>query len=538
MARTPIFRRLEQLISGFMEQENQRETNRELDHQAVSRRTLLMGIGAVAGAAVLSAPEFAAAATTTASPRIAVIGGGISGLSAAMTLKDAGYAATVYESTGRVGGRMHSNTSSWQNGQTSEWCAEFIDTGHKTILQMAQRFGLATTDFLQAQPSGSNDTLYLLNSYYPQTQFYDDFRPVYSTLKSQIQAIGSNTTYNTINSSGQFFDAMNLYQWIENYVPGGHGSKLGALLDSAYNQEFGLDSVEQSSLNLITVLGYQVKPGKVSIYGKSDQRYGIIGGNEALPQAIAAQIGLSAIKLNQRLTAISKNVDGSFTLTFSSGSSTATVIADRVIMTIPFSVLRGINYSAAGFDSLKKTAITSLGYGTNSKLSLQFSQRFWNGSGPWGSGNGNIYTDLPFQNAWDSTRGRPGATGILTGFTGGSLGSAFASQSPYTNTGISNYVKTFLSQLEKVWPGVSTFYNGSATLSTPWSDPNLLGSYSCWKVGQYTLFAGYEGVRQDRCHFAGEHCSGLFQGFMEGGAQEGIRAANEILADYRAGQTV
>jgi monoamine oxidase len=214
------------------------------------------------------------------------------------------------------------------------------------------------------------------------------------------------------------------------------------------------------------------------------------------------------------------------------------VVADRVIMTIPFSVLRSINYSAAGFDSLKKTAITSLGYGTNSKLSLQFSQRFWNGSGPWGAGNGNIYTDLPFQNAWDSTRGRPGSTGILTAFTGGSLGAAFASQSPYTSTGISNYVKTFLSQLENVWPGVSTFYNGSATLSTPWSDPNLLGSYSCWKVGQYTLFAGYEGVRQDRCHFAGEHCSGLFQGFMEGGAQEGIRAANEILADYKAGQTV
>lgn len=538
MARTPIFQRLEQLISGFMEQENQRETTRDSDRQSVSRRTLLMGFGAVAGAAVLNAPEFASAATTTTIPRIAVIGGGISGLSAAMTLKDAGYTATVYESTGRIGGRMHSNTSSWQNGQTSEWCAEFIDTGHKTILQMAQRFGLRTTDFHQAQPSGSDDTLYLLNSYYPQAQFYDDFKPLYSILKRQIQAIGSNTTYNTINSSGEFFDAMNLYQWIENYVPGGHRSKLGALLDSAYNQEFGLDSVQQSSLNLITVLGYQVKPGKVSIYGQSDQRYGIVGGNEALPQAIAAQIGSSAIKLNQRLTAISKNLNGSFTLTFSSGASTTKVVADRVIMTIPFSVLRNINYSAAGFDSLKKTAITSLGYGTNSKLSLQFSQRFWNGSGPWGSGNGNIYTDLPFQNAWDSTRGRPGSTGILTAFTGGSLGAAFASQSPYTSTGISNYVKTFLSQLEKVWPGVSTFYNGSATLSTPWSDPNLLGSYSCWKVGQYTLFSGYEGVRQDRCHFAGEHCSGLFQGFMEGGAQEGIRAANEILADYRAGQTV
>jgi monoamine oxidase len=74
-------------------------------------------------------------------------------------------------------------------------------------------------------------------------------------------------------------------------------------------------------------------------------------------------------------------------------------------------------------------------------------------------------------------------------------------------------------------------WNGRATLSTPWKAPNLLGSYSCWKVGQYTAFSGYEGVRQGNCHFAGEHCSNSFQGFMEGGATEGARAAQEIISD-------
>jgi monoamine oxidase len=66
-------------------------------------------------------------------------------------------------------------------------------------------------------------------------------------------------------------------------------------------------------------------------------------------------------------------------------------------------------------------------------------------------------------------------------------------------------------------------------LSYPTGDPNLLGSYSCWLVGQYTLFSGYERVQQGHIHFAGEHCSISFQGFMEGGAQQGARAANEIL---------
>jgi monoamine oxidase len=67
-------------------------------------------------------------------------------------------------------------------------------------------------------------------------------------------------------------------------------------------------------------------------------------------------------------------------------------------------------------------------------------------------------------------------------------------------------------------------------LSTPFLDTNLRCSYSYWGVGQYTAFSGYEGVAQGNIHFAGEHCSQDFQGFMEGGAAEGARAAAEVLA--------
>jgi Flavin containing amine oxidoreductase len=44
-----------------------------------------------------------------------------------------------------------------------------------------------------------------------------------------------------------------------------------------------------------------------------------------------------------------------------------------------------------------------------------------------------------------------------------------------------------------------------------------------------------ERLRQAKCHFAGEHCSINFQGFMEGGAEEGARAAQEIQGDYASG---
>jgi monoamine oxidase len=498
---------------------------------------VLKGIGAAGALAVASRARIVHAG---AQPRIAVIGAGISGLTAAMTLQDAGYASTVYEASSRIGGRMHSNATYWANGQTSEWCGELIDSGHHTILQLAQRFNLNVVDEIQAQPSGSQDTLYFLGKYYDPHQADQDFQPVHNTLQGQIQSAPFPTLYNSSTAAGQQLDNTSVYDWIEQFVPGGHASPMGQYLDSAYNQEYGLDTRYQSSLNLVYLLAFQAKPGKMAIYGKSDERYHIVGGNDQLPHAIAASLPSGSVLTGWRLTKIALDSNGAYTLTFATSGGKQTVVADRVIMTIPFSVLRGLDYSSASFDGLKNIAITQLGYGTNSKLVLQFDERYWNTQGPWGIGDGNIYTDLFFQNAWDSSRGIPGTTGVLVGFMGGSNGATFTrSATPYatsdTDAAVATYARTFLSQLEVPWPGITPHWNGKATLSTPWRDPNQLGSYSCWKVGQYTQFSGYEGARQGKCHFAGEHCSTNFQGFMEGGADEGQRAANEILSDYKAG---
>ena len=251
------------------------------------------------------------------------------------------------------------------------------------------------------------------------------------------------------------------------------------------------------------------------------------------------------MQLNSAMTGITHNLDNTYTLTLKSGGVTTTKQFDRVIMAIPFSVLRTLlksdgAYRAAGFDTIKQTAIQRLGYGKNCKLQLQFDTRYWNRSGPWGIGNGLTYSDTGYQNTWDVTRAQDGTTGILVDYTGGGVPLASFSGDPNDPKVVARFAKTFLSQIEPVFPGISKQWNGRATLDVPLNDPFLLGSYSYWKVGQYTLFSGYEGLRQPdihtgKCHFAGEHCSTNFQGFMEGGAEEGARAANEILSDYKGG---
>ena len=57
------------------------------------------------------------------------------------------------------------------------------------------------------------------------------------------------------------------------------------------------------------------------------------------------------------------------------------------------------------------------------------------------------------------------------------------------------------------------------------------GSYACYTPGQRTAFRGAEGERVGQLHFAGEHCSLQFQGFMEGAIETGEATARALLAD-------
>jgi monoamine oxidase len=543
MARTRLFQKFQRLVSDFEEAKRSGRSvetvQQERHHQGLTRRDFLKVSGATVGAAALtgSLPAFAASA-----PRIAIIGAGIAGLNAALTLHDAGIRSTVYEASNRVGGRMHSDTTSWLNGQTSEDCGELIDSGHTTILSLAQRFNLSTVDLHAAEPRRSTETYFFDGRYYSAAQANKDFKPVFKMLTADNDAAPFPTLYNSFTEAGVDLDHMSLYQWIESRVPGGHRSRMGQLLDVAYNIEYGNVTTQQSALNIVYLL---FNTNQFVVFGASDEAFHIAGGNERLPKAIRAALPPGSVKLNTKLKGIVRNSNNSYRLTFAAPQGTINETADRVIMAIPFSVLRTIlttdaAYRAAGFTPLKQTAITQLGYGKNAKLQLQFNSRPWDHSGPWGISTGTSYADTGYQAGWDVTRGQDGATGIMVDYTGGGVPLATFNGDPNDPAVVAGFAKKFLSQVEPVFPGISAQWNGRATLDVPRIEPFLLGSYSYWKVGQYTLFSGYEGARQPdvntgKCHFAGEHCSTNFQGFMEGGAEEGARAASEILSDYTAG---
>ena len=321
-------------------------------------------------------------------------------------------------------------------------------------------------------------------------------------------------------------DHMSVYDWIERVrARRGHHSPMGRLLDAAYAEEYGADTTGQASLNLLYLLAFQPNTTSFEVFGVSDEKFHIAGGNQQLPEAIADRSSTTSSSAG-RCRRSGRNRDGTVSLTFSTGGRTRTVVADHAILAIPFAVLRNLDYSGAGFDTRKQTAITQLGTGRNTKLQLQFASRYWNTRGPWGKSTGGIL----HRHRHPEHVGRDARAGRRHRDHGRLLRRLDRRRLHAVDAVLER-------RLESAGDGVREGVPQAARARLP-GDHARSGparrrsrrrsatrcstcSYSYWKVGQYTSFSGYEGVPQGNIHFAGEHCSQDFQGFMEGGASGG-----------------
>ncbi|MDH6141195.1 monoamine oxidase [Kitasatospora sp. GP30] len=502
------------------------------------RAAALAGVAVAAvGSGLAAAPRARAAALPPVrkDARIAVVGAGIAGLNAALTLHDAGVKCTVYEADpDRIGGRMYSQTRYWKNGQTSEIGGELIDTDHVTLLALCKRFGLPLVDFLHSGPADAREVLWFDGRYYPRAQADLDFAPVWRRLQADNSAAGS-VSWDSSSAAGRAFDAMTIRDWIESRVPGGRHSQLGRWLDVGYNVEYGADTDIQSSLSIIQQLGGQDDPAHFNLWGASDERYHVVGGNDQVPHAIADALPAGTVRPGHELLAIRANDDGTQTLTFSVGGTLKTVTADHTVLAVPLGVLQRLDYSRARFDDRMTRLLKAARMGSCTKLNMQFHQRTWLGTGPWpGVAAGDLFSDLDFQQTWDTTKPQPGTSGILLQYGGGSLAHSLSPSGPFNTAQQDPYVaataRRMLGLVDRAFPGTSAQWNGLAQLSAWHRNPYSWGAYSYYPTDYIHRFAGYEAARQGNVHFAGEHTSVDFQGFMNGGAETGERVAKELLA--------
>jgi monoamine oxidase len=457
-------------------------------------------------------------------PRIAILGAGIAGLTCAYQLKKQGYTSTVYEASSRVGGRILTKNNFVAQGIYTECGGEFIDTGHKHMLKLATEFGLPLIDTQIASESAlAHDSFYIDGVYYNETAVMNAFAPYANQIAADISSLPNSFGFNSYNQTVLNFDQMSINDYF-NLIGIPTSSFLRKGLDVAYNTEYGREINEQTAINFLFL--FSINPGnnKFQIFGASDERYKIDGGNQKIIDALYSDVQ-TQVQLNNSLQKITKNSSDVYTLFFANGTS---IKADIVILTIPFSILKNIDLSNLALPSWKTNAIQNLGYGTNSKLIMGFTNRTWRSYGQSGYvfTSGNLQNpSLYLQTGWDSSQLQNSSNASFTVFQGGNLGNSLSL----------NQTGTFLSQLDNMWNGTLATYNGNSKLIHWPTHQYSLGSYACWKVGQVTTIKDAEIMPVGNLYFAGEHTSGNNQGYMEGGAETGKKVANNIVKFIQTG---
>jgi monoamine oxidase len=448
--------------------------------------------------------------------KVCIVGAGMAGLNCAYQLKKKGLLAKVMEGNSRSGGRMFTAKNIMGNGYTTELGGEFIDSTHKDMLQLVQEFGLTLLDTQDAsQLSLTKDAYFFNNQHYTLQQVIAAFQDIAPQMQSHINSLPDYVTYDN-PGNGAAFDAMSITQYLESI---GCSGFLKKLIEVAYVTEFGLEAQEQSALNLLYLISTNTSQGSFDIFGDSDERYKIAGGNQQLTDALANNIK-EQITYEHKLIVIRQVAPERYQLIFEkSNGSTAEVRADVVVLALSFTMLREVDIQIE-LPEWKRHAIDHLGYGMNAKLMLGFNTRTWVNAGY----TGYVFSDELVQSGWDNTQMQNGSGGGYTIYSGGQIGIDVGQGSA------ASQADNYLPVLNKIFAGSQSAYNGKAERMHWPSSVWMKGSYACYKPGQYSTIAGAERRSIGKLLFAGEHCSLDFQGYMNGAAESGRKAANRILS--------
>lgn len=486
--------------------------------EGLGRRTFLGGMAAASVLAV--APRVARAGKPPPAVDVGIVGGGLAGLQCAYELGRAGLASTIYEASNRIGGRQFSLRGTFP-GQAAERGGELIDNLHKTMLGWVNTLGLTREDITRSE---GEELYYFDGRQISEATVVDEYRAFVAAMHADLRASSGAPTADAFNAADQALDRLSLADYLTSRGCGRYARKA---IEEAYVAEYGREPGEQSALGFLLFI-HADKRSKFTPFGIfSDERFHVVEGNDKIATGIAARLP-RAPELGMKLEAVRKTSAGRIELTFRSGTRSVVRTHDKVVLAIPFSVLRTISLDASlQLPPWKRTAIDTLGYGDNAKLMLGFKGPYW---GELGS-TGGSYSDLTnHQTTWEtSPTTATSEHAILTDYSGGVRGKNLSSN-------VQLEAGKFLGDLERVMPGAAANVKrtGNSYLAhlEHWpSNPLSRGSYTCYLPGQFTTIAGNEGKPVGNLLFAGEHTNSFYdwQGFMEGALLSGIDAAADIL---------
>ena len=492
--------------------------------QSMSRRSFL-GTAAAAGAGLLvagaaagdSGPVDPPTISARHTPRVVILGAGLAGLTVAYRLHQAGISTQVLEARDRVGGRCWS-ARQWSGGQVAEHGGEFIDTRHVHTRGLAAELGLPLDDLWRPYTPYGRWLSYVDGEI---TRTGPIMEPLREAARSLADVAKRNGPYfaGQASARARAFDEMTEAEWVREATGQPMKGAMGRVFATGQAGWYGLDPNQLGASNLIDYFAVDFPGG--------DERYTTRGGNDLIPQGLHDALPSGTVHLESAVESIVHRGNGPYHVRVA--GSRKPIIADLLVLTLPFTALRNIDLEDAGLSPAKMRAINELGMGTNAKLLLQFDETFhefdrWSG--------GVSRSDKPRWSTWDSgnTDSPRGSRryGLMTVYSGGRVGAGWPAKQAH-GVAPRSVVDTTLQHLNQMIPGTRAAYHGKAWLDVWAKDPWVNGSYAAFLPGQTTSFMGMMGRAEGRAHFAGEHTSTYSQGFLNGGTESGSRVAKELL---------
>ncbi len=464
----------------------------------VSRRELLKGMMA-AGATLMLSHQFTEGATAKSEGRrVVVIGAGFAGLAAAFELFTAGYDVTVIEARDRVGGRVHT-LNDFIHGKTVEAGGELIGANHPTWQAYSKRFKLEMLE-RTSYPDSSKPIFFHDQLLEPKQAeaLWVEMDHYLSLYNKQAETIDEIEPWKSPNAKE--LDARTVNSWIE----GLSCSKMCKLAIRISESSDANDPGWESLLGRLAI----VKGGGIEKYWTESEVFRCKGGNQQLAEKLADAIGREHIRLSTPVTVVDVQ-DKMVLVTLADGS---TLQADDVILAVPPGTWKRIMFTPPFPPQLSPQMANQV------KFLSEVRERFWEQD----KLSPDSLNDGPIAETWDATDKQSSeGHACLTVFAGGNaadIGRGWP---------IEQRVAHYALEIEKVFPKYSRYFVRGKFIDWP-SDPWSQAGYSSPAPGQIMTLGPilYEGL--GRLHFAGEHTSFAFQGYMEGGLHSGASLAKRI----------
>ncbi|BBY21138.1 flavin monoamine oxidase family protein [Mycobacterium stomatepiae] len=430
---------------------------------------------------------------------VAVLGAGLSGLSAARDLMRAGADIVVLEARNRVGGRVEQVTL--DDGRIVQLGGEVIGNGHTAYHELVAELGLTLIPSYVAEPG---ELTYILHddvcigdepSWFSDEdrRSMDDVKHEFATLAATVDADDPWSHPNAVA-----LDTTPVMSWL-----GGIGAtpNVRRALEAG---QLGLSSGSFERTSLLALLRKAASMPSKELYSYDDwENLRVAEGSATVALRMAAELG-DRIRLNSPVRAI-KVAPGSSTVQLISGEL---VQANAVVSSLPAGPLRDIKVE--GVSDARLESLHRQRHALAAKFVAAYTRPFWRDRGQ----NGLTESEGILGSSWPQTEG------VLSCLVPPERIAAYLSSSTRYRQ------EEALAELAS-WFGAQAL-SPVATFERLWgTDPWTQGYVTQWRPGDVHRVGPLHGTHEPPFYVCGS--DQWVAGYMEGAVRTGRAAAAEAL---------